>query len=419
MNFPFFKKKPKISLQDEQEPVFLALDIGTEFVKSVIFRVDADKATVIGYSRIPQHSKAMEGAMVINIDNVVSTCDIGIGRALAVADKILGGKCPLPDFVTLGIAGEIVKGVSIVANYERDNPESQITENEINNVVESIKKQAFSDSVEDIAEEIGTNASKIKEINTHINSTYIDGIKVDNPVGFTGERVTYRIYSTFAPSLHINSLYEVAKRLELNVLTIDVQPYAISKSFKGAHKSDFSSIFLDIGGGTTDIAIVQNGGIIGTKMIAFGGRVFTKRIAKNMNFELDEAEKLKLDYAGKKLQETTERKIKNILSKDARLWAEGVEISLSEFEEVEHFPSEILISGGGSELPEIYDSLISYPWLTVLPFEKFPSVKYMYPKQIENIEDETGLMHTVHDVVPAALTSISIEPAKIILAKNQ
>ncbi|MBD3362998.1 cell division protein FtsA [Candidatus Dojkabacteria bacterium] len=415
MKIPFLNKKKSKNLDLEEDPVFLALDIGTEYVKSVIYKVENDTANVIGYSRIPQHSKAMEGAMVINIDNVVSTCDIGIGRALVVADKVLGSKCPLPDYVTLGIAGEIVKGVCIVANYEREDPEMQITDEEIQEVVKNIKDQAFSDSVEDIAEEIGINSKKIKEINSHINSTYIDGIKVDNPIGFTGEEVTYRVYSTFAPSLHVNSLYEVAKRLELKVLTIDVQPYAISKSYKGAHKSDFSSIFIDIGGGTTDIAIVQDGGIVGTKMIAFGGRVFTRRLAKDMNLELEKAEKMKLDYSNKKLQGTTEKKIKKILEDDSRLWAEGIEISLAEFEEVEEFPAEILISGGGSELPEMYDALISYPWLTVLPFGKFPNVKHMYPKQIANINDETGLMHTTHDVVPAALTSISIKPAKDLL----
>ena len=251
--------------------------------------------------------------------------------------------------------------------------------------------------------------NNIKEINSHIDSTYIDGVKVDDPIGFTGEEISYRVYSTFAPALHINSLFEIAKRLEIEMLALEVQPYAIAKSFKGSHRSDFSSIFVDIGGGTTDIAIVQNGGIMGTKMIAFGGRVFTRRIAKNMGLELDEAEKMKIEYSHQKLQPATEKKIKKGIGKDAHLWAEGVELSLAEFEEIETFPSEICICGGGSELPEIRESLLSYPWLTVLPFEKFPDIKHIYPRQILNIEDETGILHTTADVVPAALVSISID----------
>lgn len=418
MKLPFFGKNKEEEKVITEDSVFLALDIGTEFVKSAIFKVKNDVAEIIGYSRVPQHSKAMEGAMIINIDNVISSCDIGIGRALSIADKTLGQKCPLPEYVTMGIAGELVKGVCIIANYEREEPDVPITEEEIEHVVEGVKEQAFPGSIDDIAEEIGSKASQIQEINSNIDSTFIDGNKVDNPVGFTGEEVSYRVYSTFAPSIHVNSLFEIAKQLELEVLTIDVQPYAISKAFKGSHKSDFSSIFIDIGGGTTDIAVVQNGGIIGTKMIAFGGRVFSKRIANNMNIELHEAEKIKIDYSHKKLQHVTEQKIKKYVQEDTKLWGEGIEIALEEFEEISSFPTEFLLSGGGSELPEIYEAMIAHPWLTVLPFERFPKIKHVYPNQISNISDKTGILHSSADVAPAALVSISLEEIRGILMED-
>jgi cell division ATPase FtsA len=142
MKLPFFGKKQE-KTNTEQE-IFLALDIGTEFVKSAIYRLKEDKtAEIIGYSRVPQHSKAMEGAMIINIENVVSSCDIGIGRALAIADKVLGTKCPLPELVTMGIAGELVKGVCILANYEREDPEIPIEEEEIVQVIENVKSPSL------------------------------------------------------------------------------------------------------------------------------------------------------------------------------------------------------------------------------------------------------------------------------------
>lgn len=407
MGIPFFNKKKKNT--DFEEEVFLTLDIGTEYVKSVIYQYKDGIAHIVGYSKVKQHSKAMEGALIINIENVSSACDRGIGEALAIADNVLGRRVELPRFVTMGISGELVKGVSILANYEREDPNAPITEEETSAVVESVKEQAFPESIDDIAEEIGTDSSKIKEVNSHINSTYIDGVKIDNPVGFTGKEVSYRVYSTFAPSLHVNSLFEIADRLELDILTIDVQPYAISKTFKDAHKSDFSKIFIDIGGGTTDIAVVENGGIIGTKMMAFGGRVFTRRIAKELNIDMNDAERMKLDYSNLKLQDITEKKIKKAIENDSKLWVEGVELSLKEFKEIESFPTEILLSGGGSELPEIKDILLSYPWLTVMPFERFPKIRPIYPNQIENIEDHTELMISTSDVAPAALTSITLE----------
>lgn len=395
---------------------YLALDIGTEFIKTALFMVKNGKADVIGFSRVAQHSRAMEGAMIININNVVSSCDIGIGRAIAEANKLLGERCVQPKLVTLGISGELVKGVSIVANYEREEPDKPIDSEELEIVVSGIKEQAFPDSIEDIAAEIGSSPDKIKEINTHINATYIDGNKVDNPIGFTGREVSYKVYSTFAPAIHINSLYEIAKRLNLEILTIDVPPYAVSKSYRGSYKTDFSSIFLDIGGGTTDVALVEQGAIIGTQMYAFGGRVFSKRLSDNLKIELHEAEKLKLDYSHNKVKDLTVKKIKEALKDDIKVWTEGLELTLAEYiEDIDSFPTQVLMCGGGSELPDIYDSLIEYPWLATLPFEKFPDFKHIYPNQIVNVEDRTGTMITTTDVVCAALVSISIPEIEEIL----
>lgn len=408
LNIPFFKPKKKNKVVSENEN-YIVLDIGTEFVKTAIFYVEDNIAKVIGYSRVPQHSNAMEGAMIINIANVISACENGIGQALSIADSTTGKEVDLPRYVVMGIAGELVKGISIVANYERENPDEKITADELDAVVSNIKEQAFIDSLDDIAEEIGSTPAKIKEISSHINSTYIDDVKVDDPIGFTGQEVSYRVYSTFAPSIHINSLYEIASQLDLEILGIEVQPYAISRAFKGAKKSDFSSIFIDIGGGTTDIAVVDHGGIVGTRMMAFGGRVFTKRIAKNMNLELDEAEKMKIRYSTRELQEITEGKIRAIITDDTKLWTEGVEISLTEFEEVETYPSQIFICGGGSELPDLKESLMSHPWLTVLPFDRFPKISHIYPNQIQNVEDKTKLMITSADVTPTSLVSVAID----------
>lgn len=405
--FSLFKKDKK-EPETDQETLYLCLDIGTEFLKSAIYKVANNNAEIIGYSRVPQQSNALKGAMIINIKDVVNTCDIGIGRALEVADKHLGRKCEIPTELVMGISGELVKGVSIIAHYEREKPEDTITEEELEDVVKNVKKQAFPDSIDEIADEIGTSKDKIKEISSHINSTYIDGNKVENPIGFTGQEVTYRVFSTFAPSLHINTLYEISKQLQIEVLNIEVQPYAISQAFKNSSDADFSSIFIDIGGGTTDLAVVSNGGIMGTKMIGFGGRVFTKRLSTKMNIELHEAEQMKLDYSDHKLQPTTAKKLNEIFKEDAQNWVECVEIALSEFEDIDTFPSEILISGGGANLPEIKEALISHPWLTVLPFERFPKIKFIYPNQLENIDDKTNQLITSSDVAPAALINSSL-----------
>lgn len=413
MRLPFGKKNEQKAPEDE---VLLALDIGTSFVKAVIYQKQNNEVHVKGYAKVKQQVNAMRGAMVVNIQKVVSVCDLAIGEALAMADKIIGEErgeenyeSPVPSNVVLGIAGELVKGVAIIVNYERENPEEKITQDEVNEVVESVKEQAFTGVVSDIADEIGVDISNIVEINTSINSTYIDGIRVDNPEGFIGKEVSYRVFTIFAPSIHLNSLKEIASALQLEIDAIEVEPYAIAKAINTSRKQNFSGIIIDIGGGTTDIALIDNANIIGTKMFAFGGDVFTKRMEVDYNKDFPEAEKLKMDYSNMKLDETMTKKVKASFAKDIPVWVEGVEVSLSDFEDMKNYPADIFICGGGSELPDIKTGLIEYPWLQVLPFQKYPRTSHLYPNQLERLIDHTKKLVGPSDVAPVALALSTLE----------
>jgi len=418
MKLPFLKKK-KEKAQAEGE-ILLALDIGTEFVKAVLFT--ADKTTqevhIKGFGRVKQHGNAMQGAMIINIENVVHTCDRAIGKALQNADKVAvarnrmrGGsvQTQIPKSAIVGIAGELVQGITIVADYNREGPDDKIDKDETDEVVKRIKEQAFKDAVVDISEEIGVDPNSLEEINTKINSTYIDGLKVDNPIGFTGKEVSYKVFSTFAPKIHLNSLRDILKQLKLHVLSIEVEPYTISRAIKGGRAENYSAVIIDIGGGTTDVALVDNGSIIGTKMFAYGGRVFTKRISKDLNIGFAEAEELKLKYSDQKLGKKMETNIKKALAKDVEIWAEGVELALEELEDVDTYPTTFFLCGGGSALPEIKQALIEYPWLQSLAFLKYPDVKYLFPNQLEDIFDETKLAISPEDVAPIALARMIFE----------
>jgi len=101
--------------------------------------------------------------------------------------------------------------------------------------------------------------------------------------------------------------------------------------------------------------------------------------------------------------------VKKALAKDAQIWAEGVELALSELEDVETYPSNIYLCGGGSALPEIKQALMEHPWLQVLPFVKFPKVDFLFPNQLEDINDETGTIIDPEDIAPVALARMVLE----------
>lgn len=401
MKLPFLKQKDKGA--DIEGETLLALDVGTSVVKACVFRTEKNKVNILGYGRAAQQSDAMKGAMIINLQNVIENCDLAIGEAV----RDMGDD--LPQRAIVGIAGELVKGVTIMAKYEREDPDKKIEEKEIEQVVERVRTRAFQDVRTEIATDTGLLEDQIEEISSVVNDTFIDGFRVTNPLGFQGKDINFRVFATFAPSIHINSLKTIAQSLGFEILSIIVEPYAVTKAYEGSAREDFNAIFVDVGGGTTDIAVVYKGGIMGTKMMAFGGKVFTKRICVNLDLNFNDAERLKIEYSERELSEKKSEEIKKVFEEDAKVWVDGVELALKEFEDVKMYPSKFLLCGGGALLPEIKNSIVQHPWLQVLRFRKFPEVDFIHPADLKNIVDDQKLLRDVSDVAPAALAYMGLE----------
>src|SRR6185369_14519205 len=181
----------------------------------------------------------------------------------------------------------------------------------------------------------GMKELEVKLENTAIVDVQIDGYRVTNPVGFQGKDVSIQLFNAFAPMVHLGALQSVAQDLDLNLVNIAAEPFAVAKCVGGQDSSEFSAIFIDIGGGTTDIALVNNGGVEGTKMFAIGGRSFTKRIAQAVGTSFDKAEAMKLDYAAGKLSDKAAATVKEAIAGDIDVWISGVELSLAEFNRVD------------------------------------------------------------------------------------
>ena len=401
----FFKSKKK----GDVKPL-LVLDIGTEFIKTVLFRLtDKNQVEVIGYDRTPQKQNAMRGALIINLEEVIDEVDVSIGKTIHQAEQLLNTSVAAPKQVIMGIAGELVKGVPIVVGVDREKEDRKIVQAEIDEIIEQIKIQTFDSAVEDIAAETGIRANQIQEINTSVNSVYIDGIKVDSPIGFKGKELEYRVFSTFAPKIHLESIKEVANSLNLEILQVVVEPYAVALAMESSTSENFNGIFIDVGGGTTDLAVVEQGAMIGTKMFAFGGRVFTKRLELDLGLDYSTAEQMKIDYTDQKLGNYEEKQIRQALAKDMPIWIDGVEAALQDLEEIDVYPSQFYLCGGGALLPEIQQKLLAHPWLQTLPFGKFPRAKYIFPNQVRDVIDLTKKATHPLDVTPLAIARMVLD----------
>lgn len=407
--FERFKKTQAIIKSSNKKPSFLSIDIGTEYIKTAIFIVENGQVEVIGYNRTKQKSSSMYAAFVIDVKEVIDALDRSIGEALNVAKEMLGDEYAKPKDAIVGIAGELVQGVTILANVERDNPDKEIDIKEINQIIQKVKKHTFESTKEDLSEELGIPVKQLVEIDSYINSVSIDGVRILDPIGYKGSELVYKVFSTFAPRVHIDTVNQIAKQLNLNVLKIVVEPYAVAMGMQDMRSTNSSGIIIDIGGGTTDVALVQNGDIVGTKMFAIGGRVFTRRIEKEQNLEYEEAESRKLKFIDNKLTQKESSEIRRLLENDVTIWASGVEVSLDEFEDVTEFPPSIYLCGGGALLPQIQEILISYPWMQTLNFKKYPKVNFIFPNAIRDVTDRTKMATMPIDVAPLALARMYLD----------
>lgn len=385
------KIKEKLpSKGDARDDLLVGLDIGTEFVKALIARVDGDNLEIIGVGRARQNLSDMHGGAIADIGGVVRNCEDALSQAEQQAG-VQGRR------VVIGIAGELVKGFTSTIRYKRPQPDRALDINEMEFIIEKVQERAQSKAQTQIANETGNNDVEVKLVNSAIVSIHIDGYKVSNPIGFQGKDVAIQIYTAFAPMVHIGALERAAGELDLDLVAVAAEPFAVSRSVLGTDASStFTAVLADVGGGTTDIAVVNDGGVEGTKMFGIGGRSFTRTIASDMGLSYDDAEKLKVNVDDENLKSSVATQVNTSIDKTLEVWLGGVELALSEFDSVDHLPNRILLCGGGSSLIKLVDALKEGEWYKELPFTKRPSIQHISPSDVVGISDKTnsGLDHT-------------------------
>ncbi len=375
-------------------------------IKALIFRIEenGERAVVIGSGKQTQKLGNMQSGAVSDIDGVVHLCEKAIGQAVEMCGED-------PSQTILGIAGELVKGSTTTIRYERAKPKSKIDLPELKNIIQKVQWKAFDQVRKQLSWETGLSEIDVRLINAAIVDVRIDGYRVTNPLGFQGKDVSISIFNAYAPLVHLGALQSIAHDLGLDVLTIAAEPYAVARSVGIEDAVEFSAIFIDVGGGTTDIAVVRNGGLEGTKMFALGGRAFTKRLADQLSVSFEEAERIKIGYSKGRLPSGLMHRVKSALDTDCKVWLSGIELALEEFAGIDLLPSKILLCGGGSALTGLKSALLTPEWTENLPFAKKPKVHFMKPDDVTNVFDETDTMKTQQDVTPMALANLALDLA--------
>lgn len=383
----------------------VALDIGTENVKALIGRLSKDDSSIeiVGVGRAHQSLSDMQAGAIADISGVVDNCD----KALNAAEEQAGVSVRT---AVIGIAGELVKGTTTTVRIARKVPDRPMDVAEMEKIINLVQGRAEAKAKQQLAVELGGKDVEVRLVNSALVSIDIDGYAVTNPIGFQGKDVMVQLYTAFAPMIHIGALERTAAELDLDLLAVAAEPFAVARSVIGdSPNQNLSAILMDVGGGTTDIAVVNEGGVQGTKMFGIGGRAYTRSIERDLGVDFDEAERFKLSLATNLIPKSKAPAIEGALEKTLDVWMSGVELALGEFTKLDHLPHQIFLCGGGSSLDMLMDELQDSTWYKALPFTRKPVVNHVNPDQVVGIADTTGSVNDHTFITAMGLLRVGLD----------
>lgn len=354
-----------------KENIAVGLDIGTtKIVAMVGKRNEYGKLEILGIGNAK--SLGVKRGVVNNITQTIQSIQHAVAQASAEAG------CNVND-VVLGIAGQHIRSIHHQEYITREKPENVISEIDIEKLIAQVQKLNMLPGEEII--HVLPQEFKVDEEG---------GIK--EPIGMYGRRLEASFHVVVGQSSSIRNAGRCVKDAGLDLSGLTLEPLASADAVLNQEEKEAGVALIDIGGGTTDLAIFKDGIIRHTAVIPFGGNVITEDIKEGCSIIEKQAEQLKIRFGsawpgenkdneivsipGLRGQEAKEISLKN-LSKI--IHARVVEIIDMVFSEIKAYGYDnprkkliagIVLTGGGSELKHIkqlveyitgIDTRIGYP----------------------------------------------------------
>src|SRR3954451_8920794 len=339
--------------------IVVGLDIGTAKVCAAVGEMTEHALEIIGVGT--HSSQGLRKGVVINIDSTVSSIQKAVQQAAVMAG------CEINTVFT-GIAGSHIKafnshGIVAVKNKE-------VSQRDLDRVMDAAR-----------AVPIPTD----QEILHVLPQDYIiddqDGIK--EPLGMSGVRLEARVHIVTAAVSSAQNIVKCCARAGLQVSDIVLEPLASAEAVLAEEEKELGVALVDVGGGTTDLAIFVNGAIQHTSVIPLGGNHLTNDIAVGLRTPMHEAERIKIQYGSAQSQvlerdETIEvpsvgGRAPRVLSR--RILCEIIEPRVEELFQLVHreiqkagqedlLASGVVLTGGSTQLagmPELAEEVLGLP----------------------------------------------------------
>lgn len=255
--------------------IIAGLDIGTTKVCLIVGQLRRDQSIeVIGLGTSP--SRGLKRGMVVDIESTILSIEEAIKKAEFLTE------CEI-DSVYIGIAGGHISSVNNKGIISLSKEDREIKQHHINQVLDEAQS---------------INIAFDREI-VHVlpREFVVDGcIGIKDPIGMSGLALEVEAHIITGVSTAIENVAKSVQKAGLNIKEIVLQPLASAEAVLTTAEKELGVILVDIGGGTTDIAIFSKGNIWHTAVIPVGGNHVTNDIAIGLRTSLAQAEELKIKY---------------------------------------------------------------------------------------------------------------------------
>ncbi|MDR8393890.1 cell division protein FtsA [Aliifodinibius sp. S!AR15-10] len=260
---------------EEQDRIVVGLDIGTTKVCAIVASIDPqDRIHILGVGKSP--SDGLNRGVVVNIDKTVNAIQSAIEQAqLASGIEV--------NSVNVGIAGDHIRSMRSKGVITINNKDNEITVNDVERLLEDCQRIM-----------LPTDQQIIHVIPQEFVVDGQDGIS--DPVGMSGMRMEAEVHIITGLVSAAKNIYRCVERAGYEVADIILEPLASSYSVLDEEEKEAGVVLVDIGGGTTDVAIFQDNTIRHTAVIAIAGKKVTDDIRVGLSVLDDQGEKLKREH---------------------------------------------------------------------------------------------------------------------------
>ncbi|MBQ8959066.1 MAG: cell division protein FtsA [Bacteroidales bacterium] len=270
--------------------IIVGLDIGTTKVACIVGRkAENGKIEILGYGKTV--STGVRRGVVTNIFDTVEAIKTAVKQASDQSGVEINR-------VSVGIAGQHIKSLQHRGVLMRDNHEVEITEAEL----ERLRNDTFK-----------INMTPGEEIIDVIRQdTYVDGELATNPVGMLGNKIEANFHVIIGQTSAAKNIVKCIESAGLAMDYMILEPIASAQAVLDEEEKDAGVVLVDIGGGTTDIAIFKNKKIQHTAVIPFGGNIITEDICSGCSIIRHYAEEVKVKFGSALASENHEDEVVSI-----------------------------------------------------------------------------------------------------------